>query len=29
MRRMEGVTLIDRTELDAESTAEQIVGLLS
>ena len=29
MRRMEGVTLIDRTELDVESTADQIAGLLS
>lgn len=29
MRRMEGVTLIDRTELDVDSTADQIVGLLS
>jgi tRNA dimethylallyltransferase len=29
MRRMEGVTLIDRTELDVESTAERIAGLLS
>ena len=29
MRRMEGVTLVDRTELDVESTAERIAGLLS
>ena len=29
MRRMEGVTLIDRTELDVEATAEQIARLLS
>lgn len=29
MRRMEGVTLIDRTELNVESTADQIAGLLS
>ena len=28
MRRMEGVTLIDRTELDVESTADQIAGLV-
>ena len=29
MRRMERVTLIDRTELDVESTADQITGLVS
>ncbi len=29
MRRMEGVTLIDRNELDVESTAEEFAGLLS